>query len=140
MNKSFILKLATGLWWTVPFAFVCKLAIKASHPNLAGAIGEYIQACLWAVGALLLIQLAVRLGLALWVTVFGPVESRDKAHRAARKQCAPGPCVESIEELAQVAADGETRKETTEEVHEGSKVVITLVPDDEETEVEPEFV
>lgn len=141
MNKSFILKLATGLWWTVPFAFICKIAVKASHPNLSAAIGEYIEGCLWAIAALVVLQLAVRLGLALWETIFGPVESRDKAHdRAAMEQCAPGPCVESIDELAQVAADRETRKETTEEVHEGPKVVISLVPDDEETEVEPEFV
>ena len=139
MNKSFILKLATGLWWTVPFAFISKLAIKASHPNLAAAIGEYIQACLWAVAALLVLQLAIRIGLALWETVFGPVESRNKA--AFREQCAPTPtCIESIEDLA-LAADAETRKETTEEVHDGpSKVKITFVPDDEEAEVEPEFV
>lgn len=146
MNKSFILKLATGLWWTVPFAFICKLAVKASHPNLSAAIGEYIEGCLWAVAALVVLQLAIRLGLALWVTIFGPVESPNKAHdRAAREQCPPtpkaDPCVESIEELAQVAADGETLKGTTEEIHEGpSKVVISFVPDDEETEVEPEFV
>lgn len=142
MNKSFIMKLATGLWWTVPFAFICKLAIKASHPNLSAAIGEYIEGCLWAVAALVVLQLAIRLGLALWETVFGPVESRDKAH--AMEQCAPtlkaGPCIESIEELAHVA-DEETRKETTEEVPEGpSKVKITFVPDDQEAEVEPEFV
>ena len=139
MNKSFILKLAAGLWWTVPFAFVCKLAIKASHPNLAGAIGEYIQGCLWAVGFLVIFQIAIRLGLALWATLFGRVESRDKA--AFREQCAPTPtCIESIEDLA-LAADAETRKETMEEVHEGpSKVKITFVPDDEEAEVEPEFV
>ena len=146
MNKSFILKLATGLWWTVPFAFICKLAVKASHPYLSAAIGEYIEGCLWAVAALVVLQLAIRLGLALWETVFGPVESRDKAHdRAAMEQCAPTPkaepCIESIEDLAQLAADAETRKGTTEEVHEGpSKVKITFVPDDEEAEVEPEFV
>lgn len=145
MNKSFILKLATGLWWTVPFAFICKLAIKASHPNLSAAIGEYIQACLWAVAALVVLQLAIRLGLALWATIFGPVESPNKVHnRAAREQCAPtpqaGPCVESIEELAHVA-DEETRKWTTEEVHEGpSKVKITFVPEEAEVEPEPEFV
>ena len=143
MNKSFILKLATGLWWTVPFAFICKLAVKHAHPNLAGAIGEYIQGCLWAVGFLVILQIAIRLGLALWATLFGPVESRNKAH--AMEQCAPTPkagsCVESIEDLAQLAADAETRKGTTEEVHEGpSKVKITFVPDDEEAEVEPEFV
>lgn len=146
MNKSFILRLATGLWWTVPFAFICKLAVKASHPNLSAAIGEYIQACLIAVAALIAFRLAILLGVALWETVFGPVESRDKAHnRAAREQCPPtpkaDPCIESIEELAQLAADGETRKGTTEDVHEGpSKVVISFVPDDEEAEVEPEFV
>ena len=143
MNKSFILKLATGLWWTVPFAFISKLAIKASHPNLAAAIGEYIEGCLWAVAALVVLQLAIRLGLALWAILFGPVESRNKAHdrAASGKQCAPTPCVESIEDLAQLAADAETRKETMEEVHEGpSKVKITFVPDDEEAEVEPEFV
>lgn len=139
MNKSFILKLATGLWWTVPFAFVCKLAIKASHPNLAGAIGEYIQGCLWAVAALLVLQLAVRLGLALWLTVFGPVESPNKVHdRAFREQCAPGPCVESIEGLAHVADEG-TRKGTTDE--NTHPVKITILPDDEEDmETEPEFV
>lgn len=144
MNKSFILKLATGLWWTVPFAFTCKLAVKHAHPNLAGAIGEYIQGCLWAVAALVILHLAIRLGLALWETVFGPVET----HKAnAMEQCAPtpkagGPCVESIEDLAQLAADAETRKGTTEEVHDGpSKVKITFVPDDEEIEEpEPEFV
>lgn len=139
--KSFIMKIASGLWWTVPFAFISKIAVKHAHPNLSAAIGEYIQACLWAVAALVILHLAIRLGLALWATVFGPVESRDKAHnRAFREQCAPTPCVESIEELAHVADEG-TRKETTEEVHEGpSKVKITFVPDDEETEVEPEFV
>lgn len=136
---KFLSKLAGGLWWTIPFAFVCKIAIKSSHPNLAGAIGEYIQACLWAVAALLVLQLAVRLGLALWLTVFGPVESPNKVHdrAASGEQYAPTPCIESIEELAHVA-DEETRKGTTEEVHEGPKVVISLVPDDEETEVEPE--
>lgn len=138
---KFILKLASGLWWTVPFAFICKLAVKASHPNLSAAIGEYIQACLWAVAALVVLQFAIRLGLALWVTVFGPVESPNKAHdRAAREQCAPGPCIESIEELAQVAADGETRKETTEDVPEGPSKVVISFRDEEETEPEPEFV
>ena len=141
MNKSFILRLATGLWWTVPFAFICKLTVKASHPNLSAAIGEYIQACLWAVAALVVLQLAIRLGLALWATLFGPVETHKVNDRAFREQCAPTPCVESIEDLAQLAADAETRKGTTEEVHEGpSKVKITFVPDDEEAEVEPEFV
>lgn len=136
------MKIATGLWWTVPFAFISKIAIKASHPNLAAAIGEYIEGCLWAVAALVILHLSIRLGLALWETVFGPVESRDKVH--AMEQYAPtpkaGPCIESIEELAH-AADEETRKETTEEVPEGpSKVKITFVPDDQEAEVEPEFV
>ncbi len=136
---KFLTKITSGLWWTVPFAFICKLAVKHAHPNLAGAIGEYIEGCLWAVGFLVILQIAIRLGLALWATLFGPVETHKVNDRAFREQCAPTPCVESIEELSHVA-DEETRKGTTEEVHEGpSKVKITFGPDDEIIE-EPEFV
>ena len=137
---KFLTKITSGLWWTIPVAFLTKLAIKANHPNLSAAIGEYIEGALWAVGFLVILQIAIRLGLALWVTLFGRVESRDKA--AFREQCAPTPCVESIEDLAQLAANAETQRGTTEEVHDGpSKVKITFVPDESEgEEVEPEFV
>lgn len=139
MNKSFILRLATGLWWTVPFAFICKLAVNASHPNLAAAIGEYIEGCLWAVAALVVLQLAIRLGLAIWETVFGPVKDASTV-----SQTVPLTASAAVQhETANAAPLVEPTEGTTQEnAHpENTNVKITLLPDDEENmETEPEFV
>lgn len=139
MNKSFILKLATGLWWTVPFAFICKLAVKASHPNLSAAIGEYIEGCLWAVAALVALQLAIHLGLALWETVFGPVKDASTV-----SQTVPLTASAAVQhETANAAPLVEpTEGNTQENAHpENTNVKITLLPDDEDgEEAEPEFV
>ena len=137
--KLFIMKIASGLWWTVPFAFISKIAVKHAHPNLSAAIGEYIEGCLWAVAALVILHLAIRLGLALWETIFGPVKDASTvsqtvpltASAAVQNETAnAAPLVEPTEGTAQGNA-----------YPENTNVKINILPNDEEDmETEPEFV